>query len=105
MTTYLDEHRDSIRQQAAVSYPSAALQEYPLSGEFPNMVTYQQEHLNSAITQAPLTYPASVPDEYSLASEFPNMTTYADLHRDQSVAQTNPTPDQASNGQSVAAGH
>jgi hypothetical protein len=102
MTTYQDEHRNSIAQQAPANYPAEALQEYPLSGEFPNMVTYKQEHHNSAIAQAPMTYPSSVPEEYSLASEFPNATTYADLHSDQAVAQTNPASDQASSGQSVA---
>jgi hypothetical protein len=49
MTTYQDEHRNSIATQASVPGPASVPEEYPLSSEFPGMTTYQDEHEDAAV--------------------------------------------------------
>jgi hypothetical protein len=71
---------------ATSSYPSSALDQTPLSSEFPSMRTYADMHRNDANAQAPMTYPSAGPETTPLSTSFPNLQSYADLHRNDPVA-------------------
>jgi hypothetical protein len=71
---------------ATSSYPSSALDQTPLSSEFPSMRTYADMHRNDAVSQAPMTYPSGGPETTPLSTSFPNLQSYADLHRNDSTA-------------------
>jgi hypothetical protein len=53
-----------------MTYPAQASQEYPLSGEFPNMRTYEDIHRNDPVAQSNTSaFPYSVDPERSMAEE------------------------------------
>ena len=71
---------------ATPSFPSSALDQTPLSSEFPNMQTYADLHRNDVANQAPMTYPSAGAETTPLSVSFPTLRSYADLHRSDPVA-------------------
>jgi hypothetical protein len=71
------------------TFPAEALNQTPLSSEFPNMDTYKKEHRDSAVNQAPMRMPSGRPDNYSQTDVFPNVATYAAQHSDGAAQASN----------------
>jgi len=70
MDTYKKEHRDSVANQAPMTWPSVGRDNYSQTDEFPNIVTYAKQHANDPVRASNTSaFPENLSSEPSMADE------------------------------------